>query len=129
MERGDVDPLQLLEEVEAFIASVTSALPARKQQLEAYCRGQVQDAVSAKLQDYCKNGWLRKHQLELALQPYWSTRGSITQHEDLLLYNGRIMVPAALQKETMDKVHAGHQGIEWCRLRVKYSVWRSGVMT
>ena len=65
MEReGEVDPLQLYEEVEAFRASVTSALPAIKQRLEAYRRGQVQDAVCAKLQGYCKNGWPRKHQLE-----------------------------------------------------------------
>ena len=43
--------------------------------------------------------------------------------EDLLLCNGRIVVPSSLRKEVLLKVHGGHQGAEKCRLRVKQSVW------
>ena len=32
-----------------------------------------------------------------------------------------------LRKKTVEKVHAGHQCIERCQLRVKYSVWWPGV--
>ena len=109
MEReGEVDPLQLYEEVEAFIASVTSALPAIKQRY--FCFASHQTAVRGLSQrsstgcSVCKaprllQEWMAKEAPTRA--SYWSTRGSITQHEDLLLYNGRIVVPAALQKETM----------------------------
>ena len=32
------------------------------------------------------------------------------------MYNCRIVVPFSLQKETLEKIHQGHQGIERCRL-------------
>ena len=59
--------------------------------------------------------------------PYWRVRGSLTLHSDLLLYGDRIVIPAALQQETLHKIHEGHQGIERCRERVKGSVWWPGV--
>ena len=39
------------------------------------------------------------------------------------MYNCRIVVPVSLQKETLDKIHQGHQGIERCRLLAQNSVW------
>jgi len=41
----------------------------------------------------------------------------------LLLYDQRIVVPASLQQETLEKLHTGHQGIQRCRLRAQSSVW------
>ena len=41
--------------------------------------------------------------------------------------NGRIVVPQALQEETIDKIHDGHQGIDWCRMRAKSAVWWPGL--
>ena len=48
-------------------------------------------------------------------------------HNNLLLFNHRIVIPQAVQKETLKKIHEGHQGIERCRMRVKASVWWPGV--
>ena len=45
----------------------------------------------------------------------------------MLLYNERIVVPKALRKETLQKIHSGHQGVERCRARVAMSVWWPGV--
>ena len=39
----------------------------------------------------------------------------------------RIVVPQALQKETLKKLHDGHQGIARCRLRAKSAVWWPGL--
>ena len=43
------------------------------------------------------------------------------------MFNCRIIVPKALQKETLEKIHQGHQGIEQCLLRMKNSVWWPGI--
>ena len=43
------------------------------------------------------------------------------------MYDHRIVVPKSLQKETVQKIHAGHQGIERCRARIASSVWWPGV--
>ena len=37
------------------------------------------------------------------------------------------MVPKQLQKETVQKIHTGHQGIVRCRLRAVSSVWWPGI--
>ncbi len=58
---------------------------------------------------------------------YWKERGSLTMNNSLLMYNDRIVIPQSLQKETMMKIHEGHQGIESCLMRVRASVWWPGV--
>ena len=37
------------------------------------------------------------------------------------------MVPKNLQKEALSKIHAGHQGIQRCRLRARSSIWWPGI--
>ena len=53
-------------------------------------------------------------------------RGSLTLCDDLLFYNSRIVVPSSLRRETMLKIHEGHQGMERCRSRLRTSVWWPG---
>ena len=38
-----------------------------------------------------------------------------------------IIVPKSLQREMLEKIHAGHQGIDKCRSRVAAPVWWPGV--
>ena len=45
----------------------------------------------------------------------------------LLLFGKRIVVPQALQAETLAKLHQGHQGIERGRLRATEAVWWPGI--
>lgn len=59
--------------------------------------------------------------------PFWKVHGSLTICDNLLLFSGRIVVPQSLQKETMEKIHEGHEGIDRCRARVKSSVWWPGI--
>lgn len=53
--------------------------------------------------------------------------GALTLCDDLLMYGNRIVVPRSLRRQTMQKIHKGHQGAERCRLRVRSSVWWPGV--
>ena len=53
---------------------------------------------------------------------YWPVR-ELTLHNDLLLCGRRIVVPRSLQRETLAKVHTGHQGIHRYQSRVLMSVW------
>lgn len=43
------------------------------------------------------------------------------------MFNDRMVVPKLLQKETLKKLHEGHQGIERCRTRATSSVWWPGL--
>ena len=119
---------ELQEEVEAYVDHVTmSSIPATTHRLQAYRQAQMEDAECSKVREYCQTNWPAKHSIESSLKPYWKVRGSLTLCDDLLLYNSRIVVPPSLRRETMLKIHEGHQGVERCRERVRSSVWWPGV--
>ena len=118
---------ELAEEVETYIAGVTSTLPATKQRLNQYCDTQQRDLACSHIMEYCKTGWPRKQVMEAELVPYWKVRSSLTVHDGLLLYNDCIVVPPLLREETLARVHEGHQGIERCRMQAKMCVWWPGI--
>ena len=121
------DPLQ--EEVETFANSVTKlSLPATKERLETYRQSQEQDPVCSQVREFCKSGWPEKQLISQELAPYWKAKDRLTICDGLLLYNSRIVVPKQLQKETLQRIHTGHLGIEKCRKRTSSSVWWPGVM-
>ena len=117
----------LQDDAELLVDTMVTSLPASKVRLAVYLNGQKSDHTLTVVRLYCQGGWPSKHQIPPEVKPYWEARASLTVCNDLLLYNNRIVVPQALQKDTMDKIHEGHQGIERCRMRAKSSVWWPGL--
>ena len=113
---------ELEEEVETFISHVTKP-PTEQPSMEIYSSEQAKDPVCCKVMEYCRTGWPRKHVIPPDLIPYWKLRSSFTIYNEVLLFNERTVIPPALQKETLQKIHEGHQGIEQCRTRARTSVW------
>ncbi len=115
-------------DVESFINNVVeNNLPATKQRLDAYKDAQEHDSVCQQVRQYCQQGWPIKNSVEPEIAPYWKYKQFLTVCKGLLMYGQRIVVPKVLQKETLQKIHEGHQGIERCRGRVTSSVWWPGV--
>ena len=59
--------------------------------------------------------------------PYWEAREELTVHKDLLLHGTYFLVPAAMQQGTLNKLHAGHQGIERCPQHARIFVCWLGI--
>ena len=72
---------------------------------------------------FCKKGWPKKERIPRDMFPYWSARGELTLCRDLLLRGKRIVVPASLRTETLEKIHSGHQGLQRCLLQITSAVW------
>ena len=112
---------ELQGEVEAFVNCVTEyAIPATEQRLETYQNMQKLDPICCRVREYCQSGLsTSKKFLELEITPYYQARHRISECNGLLMYCNRILVPKAMQKEmqkeTLDRIHTGHQGIERCR--------------
>jgi len=98
-------------------------LPASTQRTDDYRTSQAADPTCSTVTNYCRHGWPDKNQFDQTLIPYWKVRGELTVHHNLLLRGSRIVVPQPLQRETLQKIHQGHQGIQRCRLRARSSVW------
>ena len=115
------------QETSAFVNVVIQSLPASDKQLERIKDEQKQDDVCKQIEAYCQDGWPEKHELSGALRPYYPLRAEITIENELLLRGSRIIIPASMRLEMLDKIHTGHQGIKKCRERACQSVWWPGL--
>ena len=115
--------IEFVQEVKSFIQTVIAALPAKVDRLQQYRDAQTTDAVCSKLKTYCTTEWPDKRHLPSDIKPYWNYWGELTVVDNLLLCDHRIVVLIALQTQTIDKIHQGHQGIQRCRARARKAVW------
>ena len=123
--KSDISDLQ--EVAEIFIEACVAHLPASNTRLDEYRKAQAADSICSRRFEYCRQGWPTKNNIDIAIGPYWKVRSELSIHNNLLLHGKQIVVPKSLQKETLSKIHQGHQGIERCRLRAKSSVWWPGL--
>ena len=123
----DTRPLQDL--ADAYISEVViPSLPASPTRLDMYRQAQKRDSECLALTEFCTTGWPSNHgAVSPHLRPFWKVKDYLTICENLLLYRNRIVVPKDMRRETMEKIHSGHQGIERCCWRARTSVWWPGV--
>ena len=124
---ADIREITLQDEAEMSAAVAISNLPASTERVDIYKSEQKQDSICAEVMNYCQKGWPSKHEVTAELKPYWVVRNAFTIKQDLIMYNCRIVVPMSLQKETLERLHQGHQGVERCRLLAQNSVWWPGL--
>ena len=120
--------IKLQEEVEWFVNTITSLLPASKHRLHEFKIAQDEDTMCAQAKKWCTEGWPTKRPVaDGEMIPFWKVRSSFTVCDNLLLYNQCVVIPPSLRKEILQKIHEGHQGIDRCRARAKGSVWWPGI--
>ena len=124
---SEISDLNLEEEAKMLMEMSIRHLPASPKRLDEYRSAQIADHVCSTIINYCQHGWPEKKYIDSFLRPYWSSQGELTVHDNLLLYQNRIVVPKSLQGETLKKLHEGHQGIQRCRSRARTSVWWPGL--
>ena len=122
-ETPTVDEVATKNEVEIFIDAITQQLSASSNKLQVYQKAQHEDAICNQVIGYCKSTWPQKHSVKAELKPYWQNCDKFSLCNNLLLFGSRIVVPKQLQRQTLEKIHHGHQGINRCNLRIKSSVW------
>ena len=111
------------------VETVIQSLPASDAQLERVKQEQEHDEVCKQIREYCRNSWPEKYVLAGAICPYYSVRAEITVENGLLLRGNRLLIPASMRLEILDKIHTGHKGITNCREQARQSVWWPGLST
>lgn len=76
---------------------------------------------------YCQDGWPDKSQLPAPIRHYWTERAVLSVHSGLLLYGTRLVIPANMRNDVLEKIHEGHQGVVKCRDRAGQTVWWPGL--
>lgn len=68
-----------------------------------------------------------RYELHSSLLPYWKLRDHLCADGELVLYGQRIVVPAALRRRTLARLHDSHRGVEATRRRARQTVFWPGI--
>ena len=113
--------------MDAYVRAIFNSLPATDKRLLQIQAAQEEDPTCILLKRYCLEGWPSKQKLKGEISKYLHTASELSICEGLILRNSRIVVPKALQKDILQKLHSGHQGINKCKRRAAQSVWWPGL--
>ena len=105
-------------EVDAYVLAIFNSLPATDKRIQQIQASQEKDPTCILLKKYCLEGWpsSSKQKLKGEIRKYLQTASELSICEGLILRNySRIVIPKALQKEILQKLHRGHQGINKCK--------------
>ncbi|XP_064085391.1 uncharacterized protein K02A2.6-like [Macrobrachium nipponense] len=87
-----------------------------------------QDQDYSRLIHYVSNGFpTNRYDLHTSALPYWKLRDNLYADGELVLYGPRIVIPAALRRRTLDRLHDSHRGIEATRRRAMQTVFWLGI--
>ena len=119
---------EFASEVSCYVDSIMQNIPATDRKLAEISKAQSEDSVCQSLRFYVENDWPNdKSLVNENVKPYWQFRGEITVQNNLLLRGSRLIIPAQLRSEMLEKLHDAHMGIVKCRERAQNSVWWPGL--
>ena len=124
---SEQEPLTM-EDVQGFVDSVESTRPATDAQLERIREASRHDAQLQKVMAVTLKGWpAGVEDVPYQIREFFDSRGHLSVSDALLTYDDRIVIPASMREELLERIHTGHQGITKCRERANLSVWRPGI--
>ena len=88
-------------------------VPVTGGRLQQYQAEQETDPICTKVRKYCVEGWPdeRKNRATSSGHNYWKARTHLLiSQEGLLLFRNRIAIPKLRGRETLNRIHDGHQG-------------------
>ena len=126
---SEARPMEALlqRETAAYVEMVVQNLPATEKQLERIRRHQEVDEECLEVVQYTQSGWPSSQSLYGAVKHYLPVATELSVKDGLLMRGSRIVIPAALRLEMLDRIHTGHQGISKCRERARQSLWWPGL--
>ncbi|KAF0303685.1 Protein/nucleic acid deglycase DJ-1 [Amphibalanus amphitrite] len=68
-----------------------------------------------------------RHEVPPSVRPYWGVRGMLALDGGLIVYGPRLVIPARLRRDILDRLHQSHQGIERTKRRARLCVYWPGI--
>ena len=123
----DIQDQDFNAEVEAYLNTVRQTLPASETQLMNIQHQHEGDEVCQQLVTYCNTSWPNQAELPALIRPYLPVASELSVVHGLLMRGTRIVIPAVMRREILNKRHEGHQGIAKTRECARQSVWWPGL--
>ncbi|UYV69222.1 K02A2.6-like [Cordylochernes scorpioides] len=111
----------------AHINAVLSSITDKDEMLMKIFEAQQEDTTLKAVVNYLEQGWPDKKKMSQTLLSYWHVKDELGVQNGLLMRICRLVIPASMKLEILDKLHAGHFGITKTRLRARETVWWPGI--
>lgn len=99
-----------------------------KNAVDAYLDATSLDDSLQIISQYTKSDWPKQKKLCHPLaKPYWQFRDTISEHNGLLFYGERLIIPHTKQSEILERLHDSHQGITKTQQRARTAVFWPGM--
>ena len=121
VERADTD---LEKNVQAYVDGVLSYVQVSDDKQKEIIEATMKDDQLKVLKETVSKGWpSRQSSCRPELKPYWNFREELSVHKGMILKGSRIVIPRAMRKEILRKIHVGHLGREKCKHRARQVVF------
>ena len=116
------------EEIEFYVQEIIKQMPASTPYLK---KGRKATKIDTQLQDLSKimmQGWPKSRQeCPMNIQPFWDSRHDLTMVDGLMLKGSRIVVPASMKADVLERLHNAHQGMDRTKRRARQSCYWPGM--
>ncbi|UYV61797.1 K02A2.6-like, partial [Cordylochernes scorpioides] len=124
LSRRACELLNLARRIEVVATRIN---PIKDEMLTKIFEAQQEDTTLKAVVNYLEQGWPDKKKMSQALLSYWHVKDELGVQNGLLMRSCRLVIPASMKLEILDKLHAGHFGITKTRLRARETVWWPGI--
>ncbi|UYV80018.1 K02A2.6-like [Cordylochernes scorpioides] len=124
LSRRACELLNLARRIEVVATRIN---PIKHEMLTKIFEAQQEDTTLKAVVNYLEQGWPDKKKMSQALLSYWHVKDELGVQNGLLMRSCRLVIPASMKLEILDKLHAGHFGITKTRLRARETVWWPGI--
>ena len=113
-------------EEEILAVNILSTSTLQQAEIEELQKATSEDTELQCLKTVISNGWpSTKGSCSDVLKNYWNYRDELWIEDGILMKNHKIVIPNVLKGKYLEKVHAGHQGINSCLQRAReYIFWK-----
>ncbi|UYV66848.1 hypothetical protein LAZ67_4003074, partial [Cordylochernes scorpioides] len=115
-------PIPLMEKLNTRLEETNKV-----EMLTKIFEAQQEDTTLKAVVNYLEQGWPDKKKMSPTLLSYWHVKDELGVQNGLLMRSCRLVIPASMKLEILDKLHAGHFGITKTRLRARETVWWPGI--
>ena len=91
------------------------------QKFEEIKTTQANDEVFSSLKNILKGG--KEAKIPLHLKSYTKYLTDLWEKDGVIMYKNRILIPESMRREVLNKIHAGHGGIQKCSALASTCVW------
>ncbi|KMQ83784.1 hypothetical protein RF55_19102, partial [Lasius niger] len=116
------------EDLEMQVAMLIENLPVTVENWKLISKYSSEDFLLTKLKQYILKGWPTNYKdVDEILRPFFEFKDELVVIKELIFRGDRILIPVALKKYMLNKLHTGHPGINRMVKKAELTIYWKGI--